>query len=439
MQSGAVYAQEEQGIEVEFKEPLFQVGGNIAPGDEFYSWAKVENKENEQKKLGLELIDQSDCSENCLSEQLVLTVSKDGEELWNKSLDYLYDQPEGVFLSELPAKEEVKYDFKINFNKEAENKYQDLSVDFDLTIGIFGEESAGEELPDKSGSGEDGGDDAQNQDELLISNERIEEGSLSETSVVVAWETNKLSTSRVVYGTQSGVFNLDIPPKYGYQYTTPEFDTEDKTKFHEVEITGLSPATTYYYRVISHASPDTVSREYSFKTPEEEDEESDKDKEDEENETEAPIGGGDLFGQDFSNEESEDSSDEDAGLNESTGEREDKQTIVGGGSEEGVPTRGETSACEPMLSFWAWLLAVIVYLAGIIGNDCYRYKKKKGYRFKSNFALGVAGFVFWYYTDNCNECFWFIYIVGGSLILSYLFYHWLMFKGKEEIENSNRN
>ncbi|OGK31464.1 hypothetical protein A3F29_02605 [Candidatus Roizmanbacteria bacterium RIFCSPHIGHO2_12_FULL_33_9] len=62
----------------------------------------------------------------------------------------------------------------------------------------------------------------------------------------------------------SGESPLD---KYEYANTTEEFDTGvDKTTTHSVELIGLTAGTTYYYRVISHGSPDKVSDESSFTT-----------------------------------------------------------------------------------------------------------------------------------------------------------------------------
>ncbi|MBI3366792.1 chitobiase/beta-hexosaminidase C-terminal domain-containing protein, partial [Candidatus Roizmanbacteria bacterium] len=86
---------------------------------------------------------------------------------------------------------------------------------------------------------------------------------LSGTSAVVSWTTDILATSRVIYDSVShGV--LGAAPNYGY----PNSTTEDPSKVfsHSVTISGLSDGTTYYYRTISHGSPEAVGEEKNFGT-----------------------------------------------------------------------------------------------------------------------------------------------------------------------------
>ncbi len=367
-----------------------------------------------------------------MAEQLVLKAFNDGEEVLSENLAYLYTQSSGVFLSALPAGKEAKYDLKVKFGKEAGDSYQSSSAGFDLTVGAFGEESVGEEQP-ASGDDSDSGDSVE-QDDLIISNEKIEEESLTENSAVISWDTNKESTSRVIYGTQSNVFNLSFPPKYGYQYTTAEYDTgEDKTQNHRVEVEGLSSGTTYYYRTVSHASPDTVGRERSFTTRESEGESGAKDEDgDNDNEDDNEDTTGFLDAMPSGNEEANSSV---AGENDE--EAEEAQVEEGSADEENFASEneenkttvgGEADECRSKLPFWTWILAAAVYAAGLIANDYYSKRKKYGYRFKSNIAWGIIGLIFWYYLDNCNDHFWFIYLVGGGLILSYVFYHLFLSK-----------
>lgn len=73
---------------------------------------------------------------------------------------------------------------------------------------------------------------------------------ITQTGVTITWDTDIPATSRVIYDTTS---HPDITgqtaPNFGYSVST----TEDTTKVtsHSVVITGLSPATKYYFRVIS--------------------------------------------------------------------------------------------------------------------------------------------------------------------------------------------
>src|SRR3990167_10480714 len=89
------------------------------------------------------------------------------------------------------------------------------------------------------------------------------------TTLLLTWTTDDPATSRVVYDTVShepAVSSGDSPfDKYGYANTTGEFDTGvNKTTSHSVTITGLSTGTTYYYRMISHGSPEAVGSEHNF-------------------------------------------------------------------------------------------------------------------------------------------------------------------------------
>jgi len=87
--------------------------------------------------------------------------------------------------------------------------------------------------------------------------------SISDTSVIVSWFTNVPATSRVVYDIIPH-YEIGSPPNYGYAYSTVE--DANMVTLHEVTITGLLPGTTYYWRPISSASPDTYGEEMTFTT-----------------------------------------------------------------------------------------------------------------------------------------------------------------------------
>jgi hypothetical protein len=94
-----------------------------------------------------------------------------------------------------------------------------------------------------------------------ISGEGI--AAVSANAAVINWTTDDLSTSRVVYGTVSHP-TLDAAPNYGYASSTIE--DPSKVLAHSVTLWGLTPSTTYYYRVISHGSPEAKGSEQSFST-----------------------------------------------------------------------------------------------------------------------------------------------------------------------------
>ncbi|MEI6266839.1 MAG: InlB B-repeat-containing protein [bacterium] len=70
----------------------------------------------------------------------------------------------------------------------------------------------------------------------IISN--IDHGTPTKNSANIRWDTDLDADSEVEYGTTSGVYGLP---------TTSIILTRD----HLIQLTGLSPATTYYYRVVS--------------------------------------------------------------------------------------------------------------------------------------------------------------------------------------------
>ena len=249
-------------LKVDFENtPLFSEA-NFLPGESVTRYADVTNNSVEIKKIGLNVIDNSGCSTDCLSDVLNLVVSENGTTLYSGSLANFYGAGEKV-LSDLNTGATTKYYFSMTFSPAAGNTYQNSTANFDVKILFFGEESIGPEIPGGGGgvviiSG------------LEIYNEMA--NNIQANSVTITWDTNKQSTSRVIYSPYNvpHVLNPNNPPNYDYLYSTPEYDTPANpygvTGSHTVHITGLSPGTTYYYRCVSHASPDTVSIGHSFTT-----------------------------------------------------------------------------------------------------------------------------------------------------------------------------
>ena len=87
--------------------------------------------------------------------------------------------------------------------------------------------------------------------------------SVSSSSTTITWLTDDPATSRVIYDTVSHAVT-GAAPNYGYANSTVE--DENEVLSHSVAITGLSVGTTYYFRTVSHGSPEAVSSEQSFAT-----------------------------------------------------------------------------------------------------------------------------------------------------------------------------
>lgn len=243
--------------------PLFS-DANFLPGGEVTRSVDVTNNTDGAKNIIVEAINVSDPNE--FGDVLNLRIKEDGDELFNDSLSEFFDAGE-ISLSEVTGGGgETTYDFTVSFSEGTENSYQGKSIGFDILIGFKGAGGGNDEGGDGEGGGGGGGGGGGIAG-LVINNERSV--SVDETTATINWLTSFFSTSRVIYDTIPGTFNFSAPPNYGYAFSTPESDTPanpNGVTFHTVVISGLTPGTTYYYRTVSHASPDTVSFEQSFMT-----------------------------------------------------------------------------------------------------------------------------------------------------------------------------
>ena len=89
------------------------------------------------------------------------------------------------------------------------------------------------------------------------------ESSVSSSAITITWTTDDPATSRVIYDTVSHPV-LGTAPNYGYAGSTVEDPVKVTSHLHAVS--GLSAGTVYFYRTISHGSPETVGDERSFST-----------------------------------------------------------------------------------------------------------------------------------------------------------------------------
>ncbi|MBU4375536.1 DUF11 domain-containing protein [Patescibacteria group bacterium] len=258
-------AQEPNELVVDFQEmPLFNSVTNFLPGDAETRWAKITNNSGQKQKIGVKIIDKHLCSADyCLSDKLNLDISENGNLLYSGSLTTFYEMGE-IHASDLENGADTTYNFSIIFFPNSGDDYQGLTANFDIEIGFFGQESIGEEIQPGGGGGGGGGVIISG---LMIYNEQA--SNIEANNVTITWLTNLDSTSRVIYspGGFPHLFNSNNPPNYGYVLSTVEKDLAPRVTGHSVYISGLLPATTYYFRCVSRASPATIGFQYSFTTP----------------------------------------------------------------------------------------------------------------------------------------------------------------------------
>ena len=320
--AGVLFIPSTQAIELpplfvgfEYK-PLFNEA-DFKPGDSIARWVKVFNNSGETKPIATEAINYpgfpnpGNVPNDDLSRALSIIIrEKEGSDLYGgstgeKTLFNFYQNGE-TYLSDIENGGNKVYEFEIGFPPEKENEWQGKTTTFDILIGFQGEgagtvcgnnikeideqcdgtDLAGQSCLTRGFSGgnlscntnctfntstctDGGGGGGGLPPGLTIFDEAS--WNVTETSVTIIWTTTYFSTSQVIYGAEGEAHTLNLsdntstPPKYGYAHTTPEYNTSPKVTGHSVTITGLTSGTTYYYRVVSHASL-AISREFTFTT-----------------------------------------------------------------------------------------------------------------------------------------------------------------------------
>ncbi|MDD5146322.1 MAG: fibronectin type III domain-containing protein [Candidatus Pacebacteria bacterium] len=253
------------------KTPLFSEA-NFLPGNILTRWAKVTNNDTTSHKIAAETINETDPDH--FASQLDLTIKEASTTLFSGTLADFFAVGEKI-LSDLPAGQTTQYDFTIAFKPGADNNYQGKTLGFDMIIGFQGGETS---CPSCDGDGEThgsqlsgGGGGTVWVPGLTIAEETVVVIKVDETSATIYWTTSYKSTSQIIYAPEGGHHTLDLtdatgtPPKYGYDFTTPEYDVANKVTAHTVVVTGLTPGTTYYFRPVSHGSL-AIAKEYTFTT-----------------------------------------------------------------------------------------------------------------------------------------------------------------------------
>ena len=257
--------------------PIFKEE-NFLPGDTVTRQVRVTNNSGQPQNIATEAINwpgfpnPEDVPDKDLSRALEITIrEKEGSDLYGgstgkKTLFDFYTKNgfnstyEHVLTWGLPDGSEVIYEFEISFPSDKKNEWQGATTTFDILIGFQGVEG---KVPPGTPPGGGGGGYVPG---LTIKNEGA--FYISTSTATITWQTSYFSTSKVIYDTQPGKFDLRAgEPSYGYSFYKEGDDSRNpKVTFHSVTLTGLTPNTTYYYRCVSHASPPTISREYSFTT-----------------------------------------------------------------------------------------------------------------------------------------------------------------------------
>jgi len=255
---------------------------NFLPGDSVDGDVTVTNNTGTAQNIYIESVNGYD--PDGLGSQLYLKVFENAGTVYQDELDdFLSAGP--VPLSSLDAGTTATYTFEVSFINSEDNSYQGKTLGFDLCIGFSGGAfQCGDTVispPSNPGGGPTiipggggGGSGTSGQFvQLVIFGEIISSISAGDLDVAngtatIEWDTNLLATSQVIFGPVPPggyVLNTNILPNLGYPLGTIENGT--KVLHHTVVLNGLVGGQTYVYRVVSRASPPTVSVEHTFTMP----------------------------------------------------------------------------------------------------------------------------------------------------------------------------
>lgn len=247
---------------------------NMYPGLSVSGSFTIENITGAERVAQIESINGID--PDSLGSQINFLIKENDAVLYSGSLAHFMTT--GVkTLSSVANSSSKTYDLSIALKEDAPESYMGTSLSFDFCVGFEGSEfehcgpgvvgpeeptnPSGPSTPTSSGGG--GGGSGQSSTLIIFDEDSVVNVPVADAATII-WKTNKLATSQVVFGPIAGapyVLDIDSPPGMGY----PMWTEEDSTKKinHSMVITDLAPGT-YVYRVVSHASPATVSPEFTF-------------------------------------------------------------------------------------------------------------------------------------------------------------------------------
>jgi hypothetical protein len=250
--------------------PLFNKT-NFLPLDETSGTATVTNNSGATQTVLTEAINITD--NNNLGSLLHLTIKENSVILFDNSLANFLSTAGEVSLGTISNGASKTFTYTVSFINSSDNSYQGKTLSFDVCVGFQGGDThcGGTAVGGDDGGGSSGGSSGSTQRLIIFNEQALNITNVGASrSATITWNTNLLSTSQVVYGLASeGPYTLVLtPPDFGYPLFTPEDST--KVINHSMFLTGLIPGETYLYRVISRASPPTVSPEHQFTVPLEE-------------------------------------------------------------------------------------------------------------------------------------------------------------------------
>ena len=257
--------------------PLFSEV-NFLPGNEAIRTVGVSNNSGSPQDIIIEAINAT--STGGLGDKLNLVIKEGDTPLYTGTLGAFLNAGEVSLTPSLPDGASITYSFGVTFESDAGNNLQNKTLGFDLCVGFSGgDKHCGDTViggEGDTGGGPTGGTGGTitgtgggggtsgGTHQLIISNEKA---IVVDTTATITWDTNLLATSQVIFGLVSGgPYTLNLtPPNFGY----PLYNAEDATKVisHSMLLTDLTPGQTYVYRVVSHASPPTISYEHEFTVP----------------------------------------------------------------------------------------------------------------------------------------------------------------------------
>ena len=262
-------------LEVTFdSDPLFDEA-NFLPGDEASGEVTVTNNSSEEQDILTEAINVSD--NNNLGSQLNITIEDTGGPLYNDQLSDFLSTAGEVSLGIIAPGASRIFTYTISFIDFDDNSYQGKTLGFDVCVGFQGGDShcgdtvIGGENGDGGGGSISGSGSSGSVALTIFDEQALDISNVGASgSATITWNTNKLATSQVIYGLLSdGPYILNVVEPYVNFFGYPLATTEDGTKVvnHSMLLTGLTSGETYLYRVVSRASPPTVSPEHQFTVP----------------------------------------------------------------------------------------------------------------------------------------------------------------------------